>query len=134
MAEQFLGPRRGGVTYKIGSQSYATVGTEQEFEQSLGQDDVTTFNDEPSSAWEEGETLSRFRFAARLKDGSTAADPPLPTANQGVTFTQIFGGSNTISGTANLTRLLIRRTVKQVGVLAGEGIYTGAIVKSWITT
>lgn len=134
MAEQFLGPRRAGVYYKIGSQNYRTVGTEHEFEQSIGQDDVTVFNDEPNPAWEQGAVLNRFRFSARLKDGSGAADPPLPTSMQGVAFLQDFGGSNTISGTANFTRLVVRRTVMQVGVLAGEGVYTGTIVKSWVTS
>jgi len=134
MAEQFLGPRRGGVDFKIATQSYKTVLTEQEFESNLGQDDVTTFNDEPNAAWEEGQLIQRFRIAGRMKDGSVAADPVMPTAAQGVAITQIWGGSNTLTGTGNFSRNLLRRTVQQVGVFAIEGIYTSAVVKSWTTT
>lgn len=137
MAERFLSPRVAGVDFKIASQSYKTVMTEQEFEQNVGQIDVTTFNDEPDSAYEEGQTVSSFRFAGLLKDGSVAADPILPTAQQGVAVTQQFGGSgtnaDTITFNANFSRLLIRRTAKAPGILAGEGIATGAIVKTWKT-
>lgn len=138
MAERFLSPRIAGVDFKIASQSYKTVLTEQEFEQNIGQIDVTTFNDEPDSAYEEGQTTHSFRFAGLLKDGSTAADPIMPSANQGVAVTQQFGGTgtnaDTITFTANFSRLLIRRTAKSPGILAGEGIAVGAIVKTWKTT
>lgn len=134
MPERFLGNRVGGVDYKIGSQSYKTIATEQEFEATLGQDDVTTFNDEPDTAWEEGQSIQRFRMAARLKDGSLASKPVLPTQAQGITFTQLFSASNTLSGVANFSRLLIRRTVAQTGVLAMEGIYVGPTVLVWTTS
>lgn len=132
MAKSFLGPRVAGVDILIGTQSYKTVATEQEFTSSVDQDDVTTFNDEPNPAWEEGQITNRFAFAARLAQGAPEADPPLPSSNQGVTFTQVFGTtSNQIVGVVNFSILRIRRTVKQVGILACEGFYTGAITKSW---
>jgi hypothetical protein len=138
MAEQFLSPRVANVDFKIDTQSYATVMTEQEFEENVGQMDVTTFSDEPDSAYEEGQTVHSFRFAGLLKDGSAAADPIMPSGKQGVAVTQQFGGSgtnvNTITFTGNFSRLLIRRTAKSPGILAGEGIAVGAVVKTWKTS
>jgi hypothetical protein len=138
MAEAFLSPRIPGVDFKIASQSYATILTEQEFEETTGQIDVTTFSNEPDSAYEQGQTTAAFRFAGLLKQGSTAADPMMPPSNQGVAVTQSFGGSgtnaNTFTFTANFSRLLVRRTVKSPGILAGEGLAVGAVTKSWKTT
>jgi hypothetical protein len=138
MAERFLSPRVAGVDFKIGTQSYSTVFTEQEFESNTGQIDVTTFSNEPESAYEEGQTVHSFRFAGLLKDGSTAADPIMPASNQGVAITQQFGGTgttaNTMTFTGNCSRLLIRRTAKSPGILAGEGIATSAVVKTWKTS
>jgi len=138
MSERFMSPRVAGVDFKIASQSYKTVLTEQEFESNTGQIDVTTFNDEPESAYEEGQTVHSYRFAGLLKDGSTAADPIMPASNQGVAITQQFGGSgtnaNTFTFTGNGSRILIRRTAKSPGILAGEGLAVGPVVKSWKTT
>lgn len=138
MAERFLSPRVAGVDFMIDSQSYKTVLTEQEFEAQTGQIDVTTFNDEPDSAYEEGQTVHSFRFAGLLKDGSVAADPIMPSENQNVPVTQQFGGSgtnaNTVTFNGNFSRLLIRRTAKSPGILAGEGIAVGPVVKTWKTT
>lgn len=138
MAERFMSPRIAGVDFKIGTQSYKTVLTEQEFESNVGQIDVTTFNDEPESVYEEGQTVHSFRFAGLLKDSSVAADPIMPASNQGVSVTQQFGGSgtsaNTFTFTGNFSRLLIRRTAKSPGILAGEGIAASAVVKSWKTS
>jgi len=133
-----MSPRVAGVDFKVGTQSYKTVLTEQEFEETVGQIDVTTFNDEPESAYEEGQTVHSYRYAGLLKDGSAAADPPMPSANQGVAVTQQFGGSgtnaNTFTFTGNHSRLLIRRTAKSPGILAGEGIAVGPVVKTWKVT
>jgi hypothetical protein len=134
MAESILGPRTGGVDFKIATQSYKTLLTEQEFEHNVGQDDVSTFNDEPDSAFEEGETRNAFRFAGILKQGSTAAAPLIP-APQGVVVTQMFGTAlNQLVYTANFSRLLIRRTAKQNGIFAGEGVAVGPVVMTWKTT
>lgn len=137
MAEDFLGPRRGNANITVNGSSWATLATEISFESVVNQDDVTTFNDEPDPAYEQGATANSFSFALRLKDGSAAANPPYP-APQNATVVQSFGGSgtnvNTFSFTANFERLRIVRSVMAVGVLAGSGRVSGAVVKSWVTS
>jgi hypothetical protein len=133
MAEQFVGPRRAGANLTVNGTSWSTLTTEIEFESNVGQDDVTTFADEPEPQYEQGATANAFRFALRMKDGSAASNPPYP-APQNVPVIQNFGASNTLAFTANFSRLVLRRTVMGVGVLAGQGVVRGAVVKTWTTS
>lgn len=133
MALTVIGPLTSTSDLTIAGQSYAEVATEIEFEGTVDSVDITTFADEPDSAYTQGQTVNRFRFAAILKQNGIEAGPILPLP-QGAAVALVFATGASLSFTGNFTRLVVRRAVKQAGVMAGEGIVTSSVLKTWDVT
>lgn len=131
MARQVIGGRDGLANFSIDAVEYECILTEHEFETTTDQVESTTFCTETAPEFEEGETRHVFRIAGLLVKGIAGAGPLLPLP-QGAAIVQTFSTGCTLTYDGNFTRGLARRTVKQNGIIAGEGLVTGPVVKAWV--
>jgi hypothetical protein len=133
MALRTVGARSGGAAFTVATVSWANLVTNMRFAINTNQDDSTAFGDEPNPKYEEGVTQKTFAFAGIMKEGTTYADPPTDMP-QGVAISQTFSTGNSLSFTGNFASFVMERSAMQRGVIAGGGVVTGAVVKTWTTT
>jgi hypothetical protein len=99
--------------------------------------DSSNFANEGSIVEESGAMQAGFRYAGTMKKGASgvtgsadAMDMLPPSQGTTAVFQASSGCSITMA--INHTRLMLRRTANQTGVVQGEGRSTGAITFAWV--